>query len=252
MTGHHPDLAMPPLRLGQRTLGDQGPSSLSGRLRPPALRRLSPPRFGLPPAPGPFGHANQSAGLHADHFKALEGPRRPSTLLLPHPNLNHSLTQHLSQPSDLDLQLLLPRRGLTRLNPSSAAFKELPFPVPDHLPGNPLPADCLNNRDLTFQHGQHDTELLLHRDHHRTTQNNSDLSARALHQQLTTPAHSLTRDTPTVAALERTTFSKYHLVTITKQQGRGWFVRHVPLPHQIVKLFKRHTTRAVSQSRPSG
>lgn len=164
MTGHRPDLAMPPLRLGQRMRGDQGPSSLSGRLRPPAHRRLSPPRFGLPPAPGAFRHANQPAEPrdrharhHTDHFEALKGPRRPSALLLPHPNLNRSLTQRPSQPGDLDLQLLLPGHGLTHLNPSPTAFKELPFPVPDHLPGNHLPADCLNNRDLTFQHGHHDT-----------------------------------------------------------------------------------------------
>jgi|GEM_PF-6623501 len=157
MTGHRPDLAMPPLRLGQRMRGDQGPSGLSGRLRPPALRRLSPLRFGLPPAPGAFRHVNQSteprdrhARHHTDHFEALEGPRRSSALLLPYPDLNRSLTQHLSQLSDLGFKLLLPGRGLTRLNPGSAAFKELPFPVPDRLPGNLLPAGCLNNRDLTL------------------------------------------------------------------------------------------------------
>ena len=32
------------------------------------------------------------------------------------------------------------------------------------------------------------------------------------------------------------------LVTITKRQGRGWFVRHASLSHQTVKLFKRHAT----------
>lgn len=104
MTGHRPDLAMPPLRLGQRMRGDQGPSGLSGRLRLPALRRLSPLRFGLPPAPGAFGHVDQSteprdrhARHHTDHFEALEGPRRSSALLLPYPDLNRSLTQPLSQ-----------------------------------------------------------------------------------------------------------------------------------------------------------
>ena len=36
------------------------------------------------------------------------------------------------------------------------------------------------------------------------------------------------------------------LVTITKRQGRGWFVHHAPLPHQTVKLFKRHATRKLT------
>ena len=87
MTGHRPDLLVTLLRFGQRMRGDQGPSGLSGRLRLPALRRLSPLRFGLPPAPGAFGHVDQSteprgrhAHLHTDHLEVLEGPRRPSTL----------------------------------------------------------------------------------------------------------------------------------------------------------------------------
>lgn len=56
-------------------------------------------------------------------------------------------------PRRLSLKLLLPERGLglTRLDPSSATFKELPSPVPDRLLRNPLPAGCLSDRDLTLQ-----------------------------------------------------------------------------------------------------
>ena len=132
-------------------------------LGPRSLRRLSLFRFGLPPAPD-LVQACQSVGRTSQWtcphpHGSPRGPRTAQPALrrfLPHPNLNNSLTQPLSQPGDLGLKLLLPGRGLTCLDPSTTTFKELPSPIPDRLPGNLLPADCLSNRDLTVQHGQHD------------------------------------------------------------------------------------------------
>src|SRR5690625_7231005 len=106
--------------------------------------------------------------------------------LLPHPNLDRSLTQSLGKVSDFFLQLLLPRGrlGLPSLSPEFAGLEELPLPVPDRLLGHFLPPGCVRNGDLALQHRQDDPQLLLQRDSWWTTHDNQTFHSRVI----TTPA----------------------------------------------------------------
>ena len=86
MSGHRPDLAMPPSRLGQHMPNHKIPHSHTSRLGPRSLSAAQPASlFGLPPAPDPV-QACQSVGRTSqwtcppphDHLEVLERPRRLS------------------------------------------------------------------------------------------------------------------------------------------------------------------------------
>ena len=190
MTGHRPDLLVTLLRFGQRMRGDQGPSGLSGRLRLPALRRLSPLRFGLPPAPGAFRHVNQSTeprDRHARHqHGSLRGPGRAQAILRASSSISGSQPQPHPTPESTRRPRLQAAAPRTWTYPPQSRLCRLQGTA---VPSSRSPARKPSPSGLPQQSRSHlDAELFLHRDRHRMSQNNSDLSARALHQQLTTPA----------------------------------------------------------------
>src|SRR6218665_1150371 len=87
MTGHRPDLPMPPRRMSPGVLHYEAPDSVARGLRPRPLWRARGACFGLPAPPGPFGHVEaftEPRGRHArlstDHLEVLEEPKRPSAL----------------------------------------------------------------------------------------------------------------------------------------------------------------------------
>src|SRR6218665_3108516 len=196
MTGHRPDLPMPPRRMSRGVLHCEAPGGIARAAATApsesARRVLSLASAARSVRAYRIVHRT-SRSTCPTQCGSPRGPRRAQAALrtlLPHPDLDRSLTQRLGQLRNLSLQLLLPRRGpgLTRNQTGLASVEELALPVPDRLPRHLLPTSGLSNQHLTLKHRQHDADLLLRRDPRWTTHDDSNLSTGALQQQPTTPA----------------------------------------------------------------
>src|SRR6218665_1497328 len=197
MTDHPPALPLPPRRMSAGVLHYETPDSIARGLRPRPLSDGARRVLSLARTPR---SVRASRSVHRTprstcptQYGSPQGPRRTQAALrtlLPHPDLDHSLTQPRDHPRTPSPQRLLPRRGpgLTRNQTDLASIKELALPVPDHLPRHLLPTSDLSNQHLPPKHRQHDADLLPRRDPRRTTHDDSNLSTGALHQQPTTPA----------------------------------------------------------------